>query len=51
MEAKKRCIDELGRIVLPIEMREALNLKQGDSVDISSKDDAIILKKSKENNK
>ena len=40
-----RKIDELGRIVLPIELRRKLNLDYKDAVDIYTEDDKIILKK------
>jgi AbrB family looped-hinge helix DNA binding protein len=39
MELKARIqLGEKGRIVIPAEMREALGIKPGDSVDISVKD-------------
>ncbi|MFZ0306049.1 MAG: AbrB/MazE/SpoVT family DNA-binding domain-containing protein [Terracidiphilus sp.] len=39
MELKTRVqVGEKGRIVIPAEMREALGIKPGDSVDISVKD-------------
>lgn len=41
-----RKIDELGRIVLPIELRQALNLQEKDSLEIFLKDDGIFIKKS-----
>lgn len=46
MESAKviRKIDELGRIVLPIETRKSLNLKEKDSVEISVFDGGIFLK-------
>jgi len=40
-----RKIDELGRIVLPAEMRKILGISEKDPVEISTKDDAIIIKK------
>ena len=40
-----RKIDELGRIVLPIELRRTFNLAYKDSVEIYTDDDKIILKK------
>lgn len=45
METKKRCIDELGRVVLPISMRKELNLEQGDYLNVSIEADTILLKK------
>ena len=41
-----RKIDELGRIVLPKELRDNFNLSQGDSLEIyTDKDSTIVLKK------
>ena len=40
-----RRIDELGRIVLPSEMRRIFNINEKDAVEIFTKDDMIILKK------
>ena len=40
-----RQIDELGRIVLPIELRRNFDLKEHDRVEISVEDDKIVLKK------
>lgn len=40
-----RKIDELGRIVLPIELRATMNIKHKDGVEIFVEDDKIILKK------
>ena len=40
-----RKIDELGRIVLPVEIRRTLNIEVKDPVEIFIDDDAIILKK------
>ncbi len=40
-----RKVDELGRIVLPIEMRRVLNINEKDALDISRDGDAIILRK------
>lgn len=40
-----RKIDELGRIVLPIETRRALELKAGDGAEIFTDGDSIILRK------
>ena len=40
-----RKIDELGRIVLPIEIRNTLDIKAKDSIEIFVDDDKIILKK------
>ncbi len=40
-----RRIDELGRVVLPIEIRRALDLKIKDPVEIYTDSNSIILKK------
>ena len=40
-----RKIDELGRIVLPIELRRTLEITDGDSLEIFVEDNTIILKK------
>ena len=40
-----RKLDELGRITLPIELRRTLHLAERDSLEISTKDDKIILQK------
>ena len=40
-----RRIDELGRIVLPIELRRILELNERDRVEITAEDDRIILRK------
>lgn len=40
-----RRVDDLGRIVLPIEMRRELNIKVKDPIEISLEDSNIILKK------
>ena len=40
-----RKLDELGRITLPIELRRTLNIAERDSLEISVKDDMIILTK------
>ena len=40
-----RRIDELGRIVLPIELRRGLDIGEKDALEIYVEDDKIILKK------
>jgi transcriptional pleiotropic regulator of transition state genes len=40
-----RKVDELGRIVLPIELRRTLNIKERDTLEIFLNDDSIVLKK------
>ena len=46
---KKSCfvrkIDELGRIVIPIEIRQILNIKEKDSLAIFLQDDGVFIKK------
>ena len=46
---KKSCfvrkIDELGRIVLPIEIRHTLDIKERDSLEIFLNDDGVFIKK------
>ena len=41
----RRKIDELGRIVLPKEYRNALNLKEKDEVNLSLEIDTITIRK------
>lgn len=43
-----RNLDELGRIVIPIEIRKNLNIKERDPIEISVNHNSIILRK-KEN--
>lgn len=40
-----RKVDELGRIVIPIELRRNLSIDEKDSLEIYVEDDHIILKK------
>lgn len=40
-----RPLDELGRVVLPMELRRTLNLNPKDSLEIFVDDDKIVLKK------
>ena len=40
-----RPVDELGRIVVPKELRRTLGIENGDSVEIFTEDDKIILRK------
>ena len=46
---KKSCsirkIDELGRLVLPIEIRQTLDIKEKDPLEISLKDNGVFIKK------
>ena len=40
-----RKVDELGRIVLPVELRRTLGIAERDSMEIYVEGDSIILKK------
>jgi transcriptional pleiotropic regulator of transition state genes len=40
-----RRVDELGRIVIPIELRRTLNIEEGDGLEIYTEGEQIILKK------
>lgn len=40
-----RKVDELGRVVIPIELRRTLGIEQKDSLEIYVEDDKIVLKK------
>ena len=40
-----RKVDDLGRIVLPVELRRLHGIKTGDALDIAVDGDAIILRK------
>lgn len=40
-----RKVDELGRIVLPIELRRTLNIAEKDGLEIYVEDSSIIIKK------
>ena len=40
-----RKIDELGRVVIPIELRKILDIKEKDSLAISLTEDGILIKK------
>jgi len=40
-----RKVDELGRIVIPIEIRRTLDIEEKDSLEIYVNEDTIILKK------
>ena len=44
-----RKVDELGRVVLPIELRRTLDIAEKDALEIYVDDDRIILKKYKPN--
>lgn len=47
MESIKRKMDELGRITLPIEIREQIKAKEGDFFSITLVENKIILEKVK----
>lgn len=40
-----RKVDELGRVVIPIELRRLLSIQEKDSMEIFTEADTIILKK------
>ena len=40
-----RKIDELGRIVLPSELRKVFGIREGDELEISVEEDRVILQK------
>ena len=42
-----RKVDELGRVVIPIELRNKLNIKEKDPIEIFTEDSSIVLKKYK----
>lgn len=42
-----RKVDELGRIVIPIELRRRLNVETSDGIEILTDEDMIILRKYK----
>ncbi|WP_102029481.1 AbrB/MazE/SpoVT family DNA-binding domain-containing protein [Salirhabdus sp. Marseille-P4669] len=44
-----RKVDELGRVVIPIELRRTLDINEKDSLEIYVDDDRIVLKKYKPN--
>lgn len=44
-----RKIDELGRVVIPMDVRKHLGLQTADSLQIKVEDGCIILKKVEEN--
>ena len=47
--AIKRCVDELGRIVLPKDMRNHFDIKSGEALEIFATQDGILLKISSKN--
>ena len=43
---EQRAVDELGRIVLPLKIRQELGIETKDVMDIALNDDTVVLKKS-----
>ncbi|HEX9775134.1 MAG TPA: AbrB/MazE/SpoVT family DNA-binding domain-containing protein [Actinomycetota bacterium] len=43
-----RKIDDLGRIVLPAELRRSFDIREGDQMDIAVEEDRIILQKKRQ---
>ena len=41
----KRKVDELGRIALPKELRDRLNIKEKDTVEVYIKDNRLVIDK------
>ncbi len=48
--AIKRCVDNLGRIVLPKDMRNFFCINAGDALEVTATEDGIFLKKAFEAN-
>ncbi|MBQ9544285.1 MAG: AbrB/MazE/SpoVT family DNA-binding domain-containing protein [Clostridia bacterium] len=42
---RRKCIDELGRLVIPKDMRKALGIDSDTELEISSEGDTIFVKK------
>lgn len=40
----KRCVDKLGRLVLPKDMRSLYGIKTGDIIEIMATEEGILLK-------
>lgn len=40
-----RRVDDLGRVVIPIELRRIMNIQEKDGLEIYTNDDQIVLKK------
>lgn len=45
-----RRVDDLGRVVIPKEIRRTLNIKDGDALEIFTEDRSVIFQKYKTNN-
>ena len=43
----RRKVDELGRVVIPIDARKQFDIKKGDKYSVTSKDNYIIFEKNK----
>ena len=43
MNGVEKCVDDLGRVVLPIKMRKKLNIKSRTVVIVSMEDDVILI--------
>ncbi|MCA1833764.1 MAG: AbrB/MazE/SpoVT family DNA-binding domain-containing protein [Actinomycetota bacterium] len=43
-----RKVDDLGRIVLPSELRKSFDIREGDLVEIAVEEDRIVLQKRRE---
>lgn len=43
-----RKVDDLGRIVLPVELRRAFDIREGDLLDVATDDQRIVLTKRQE---
>lgn len=44
-----RKVDDLGRIVLPAEIRRSFDIREGDMIEIAVEDDSIVLSKRRSN--
>ena len=40
-----RRMDDLGRVVIPKEIRRTLNIREGDALEIYTKDDGVVFRK------
>lgn len=40
-----RKLDELGRIVIPVEIRNSFEMNEGDSIEIHVENESVVLKK------
>jgi AbrB family transcriptional regulator, transcriptional pleiotropic regulator of transition state genes len=41
----RRRIDQLGRVVVPVELRRSLGIREGDLLEVSAEDGRLILRK------